>query len=106
MVILTFDSEQLNKIIQNAVRSVLAETPTPPAASDDGKELLTRKEAAALAGVCLATLDNKVKDGVLRKYRTGGVVRFRRSEVVEAFSQSMFHNDGRKGNSYSRAKKS
>lgn len=105
MIVLTFDSEQLNKIIQNAVRSVLSETPITHTAPDDGKELLTRKEAAALAGVCLATLDNKVKDGVLRKYRTGGVVRFRRSEVVEAFSQSMFHNGGRKVNTHSRTKK-
>ena len=105
MIVLTFDSEQLNEIIQNAVRSVLSETQTAPAVPDDGKQLLTRKEAAAIAGVCLATLDNKVKDGVLRKYRTGGIVRFRHSEVIEAFSQSMFHNGGRKGNTLSRAKK-
>lgn len=106
MIILTFDSEQLNKIIQNAVRSVLAETQAPPAVPDDGKQLLTRKEAAEVANVCLATIDNRVKDGTLRKYRTGGVVRFRRQEVIEAFSQSMFHNGGRKGNPHPRTKKS
>ena len=90
MVILTFDSEQLNKIIQNAVRSVLAETPTAPAVPADGKQLLTRREAAEVVGVCLATLDNKVKDGTLRKYRTGGVVRLKRQEVIEAFSRTHF----------------
>lgn len=90
MIILTFDSDQLNKIIQNAVRSVISENGPTTVTSDDGKQLLTRKEAAALAGVCLATLDNKVKAGVLSKYRTGGVVRFKKSEVIDAFSQSIF----------------
>jgi len=90
MIILTFDSEQLNKIIQNAVRSVISENPPTAVTPDDGKQLLTRREAAAIAGVCLATLDNKVKAGVLQKYRTGGIVRFRKSEVIEAFSQSLF----------------
>lgn len=95
MIVLTFDSEQLNEIIQNAVRSVLSETQTAPAVPDDGKHLLTRKEAAALAGVCLATLDNKVKSGILKKYRTGGIVRFRHQEIVEAFTQPMFDNSKR-----------
>ena len=104
MIILTFDSEQLNKIIQNAVRSVISENGPTTVTTDDGKQLLTRKEAANLAGVCLATLDNKVKAGVLTKYRTGGIVRFKKSEVIEAFSQSMFDNG--KGRTRSRTKKS
>lgn len=67
----------------------MAESQTQPT-STDAKELLTRKEAADLAGVCLATLDNKVNSGVLTRYRTGGVVRFKRQEVIAAFSQSIF----------------
>ncbi|HPI07852.1 MAG TPA: helix-turn-helix domain-containing protein [Saprospiraceae bacterium] len=89
MIILTFDSEQLNKIIQNAVRTVISENGPATVTPDDGKQLISRKEAAHLAGVCLATLDNKVKAGVLTKYRTGGIVRFKKSEVIDAFSQSI-----------------
>ena len=91
MIVLTFDSEQLNKVIQNALKSVLTEIPqNTPNPSTNGPELVSRKEAAVLAGVCLATIDNKVKDGVLKKYRTGGIVRFKRQEVIEAFSKSLF----------------
>jgi len=95
MIILTFDSEQLNKIIQNAVRSVISENPSSPAVTHNGQQLLSRKEAADLVGVCLATIDNKVKAGVLKRYRTGGIVRFRHQEVVDAFSQSLFDNNKR-----------
>lgn len=90
IVLISIPESTIRNIVEQAVRKVISETPTPPAASADGKQLLTRKEAAELAGVCLATLDNKVKDGVLRKYRTGGIVRFRQQEVIEAFSQSLF----------------
>lgn len=106
IVLISIPESTIRNIVEQAVRKVISETQTLPAVPDDGKQLLTRKEAAALAGVCLATLDNKVKDGILKKYRTGGVVRFRRQEVIEAFSQSMFHNGGRKGNTQSHAKKS
>ena len=69
----------------------------------DGQQLLTRKEAAEIAGVCVATLDTKAKEGVLRKYRTGGVVRFKRQEVIDAFSQSALNTNLRTGRT--RAKK-
>jgi excisionase family DNA binding protein len=98
MIVLTFDSEQLNKIIQNAVRSVLAETPTAPAVPADSKPLLSRKEAAELAGVCITTIDNRVKEGVLKKCRVGGVVRFKREQVLEVFSQTVFKINPRKNN--------
>ncbi|MFN0217172.1 MAG: helix-turn-helix domain-containing protein [Saprospiraceae bacterium] len=95
MLTVNFDDERLFKVIQDAVRSVILENPSPPSASADNQKLLTRKEAADLAGVCLATVDNKVKSGVLKKYRTGGIVRFRHQEVVEAFTQSLFDNSKR-----------
>jgi len=105
IVLISIPESTIRNIVEQAVRKVISENQTLPAVPDDGKQLLTRKEAAALAGVCISTIDNMVKAGVLRKYRTGGVVRFRHSEVIEAFSQSMFHNSGRKGKSLSRAKK-
>jgi excisionase family DNA binding protein len=106
IVLISIPESTIRNIVEQAVRKVISENQTTTAVPADGKQLLTRKEAAELAGVCIATLDNKVKDGILKKYRTGGVVRFRRSEVIEAFSQSMFQQSGRKGNAYSRTKKS
>ncbi|MBK8554983.1 MAG: helix-turn-helix domain-containing protein [Lewinellaceae bacterium] len=104
IVLISIPESTIRNIVEQAVRKVISEIQTAPAASADGKQLLTRKEAAELAGVCLATIDNKVKDGILKKYRTGGIVRFQRSEIIEAFSQSMFDNG--KGRTRSRAKKS
>lgn len=75
---------------------------TPPSTLP---ELLTRREAADLAGVCLATIDNKVRDGVLKKYRTGGIVRFKRQEIIEAFSQSSMTKTHRRGASRTAAGK-
>jgi len=90
IVLISIPETTIRNIVEQAVRKVIAETQSSTVTTDDGKQLLTRKEAANLAGVCLATLDNKVKAGVLQKYRTGGIVRFRKSEVIEAFSQSLF----------------
>ena len=105
MIVLTFDSDQLNKVIQNAVKAVLAEIPpNSPTPAASGPELLNRQEAADLAGVCVATIDNKVRDGVLRKYRTGGVVRFKRQEVIEAFSKSLLNKQPRRNFRHDRAK--
>lgn len=81
--------------MEQAVRKAISENPFPSNATTDGQHLLTRKEAADLARVCIATIDNKVKNGVLKKYRTGGVVRFRQQEVLDAFSQSLFDNPKR-----------
>ncbi|HLP06446.1 MAG TPA: helix-turn-helix domain-containing protein [Paludibacter sp.] len=95
IVLISIPETTIRDIVEQAVRKVIAETQSSPVTPDDGKQLLTRKEAADLAGVCLATLDNKVKAGVLRKYRTGGIVRFLHQEVLEAFSQSLFDNSKR-----------
>lgn len=94
IVLISIPESTIRNIVEQAVRKAIAEC-SPPAAASDSKLLITRKEAADLAGVCLATLDNKVKGGILKKYRTGGIVRFRKQEVVEAFSQSMFGNPKR-----------
>ena len=89
IVLISIPESTIRNIVEQAVRKVISESQALPSPAPEGKELLTRKEAADLAGVCLATLDNKVKAGVLPKYRTGGIVRFRRQEILDAFSQSM-----------------
>lgn len=91
IVLISIPESTIRNIVEQAVRKALAESPQVPTTSDH-KPLLTRKEAAQLARVCIATIDNKVNAGVLKKYRTGGIVRFRHQEVLDAFSQSLFDN--------------
>lgn len=105
IVLISIPESTIRTIVEQAVRKVMAESQSSPTAFDDGKQLITRNEAAELAGVCIATVDNKVKAGVLRKYRTGGVVRFKRQEVIEAFSQSIHSTHTRAGKTNARTKK-
>lgn len=98
IVLISIPETTIRSIVEQAVRKVFAETQALPAVPDEGNQLITRKEAAKIAGVCLATIDNKVKGGVLRSYRTGGIVRLKRQEVIEAFSKSMFDNNKRAAN--------
>ncbi|MBL7826299.1 MAG: helix-turn-helix domain-containing protein [Saprospiraceae bacterium] len=95
IVLISIPESTIRNIVEQAVRKALSENTSSPTPSTEGKQLLTRKEAAELAKVCIATIDNKVNAGVLKKYRTGGIVRFRHQEVLDAFSQSLFDNGKR-----------
>ncbi|MCB0854236.1 MAG: helix-turn-helix domain-containing protein [Bacteroidetes bacterium] len=90
IVLISIPESTIRNIVEQAVRKVIAEGQNSPAATTDGQQLITRKEAATVAGVCLATIDNKANKGILQKYRTGGIVRFKKQEVIDAFSKSMF----------------
>lgn len=48
------------------------------------QEYLTRREVADILDVCLTTVDHLSNAGVLRKYRSGRIVRFLRTEVMAA----------------------
>ena len=50
------------------------------------QEYLTRREVADILDVCLTTVDHLSNAGVLRKYRSGRIVRFLRTEVMAAIS--------------------
>ncbi|MBK6995112.1 MAG: hypothetical protein IPH31_09350 [Lewinellaceae bacterium] len=64
IVLISIPESTIRNIVEQALRKVISEC--PPAATADNQRLLTRKEAADVAGVCIATLDNKVKNGVLK----------------------------------------
>ena len=49
-------------------------------------EYLSRLEVAKMLDVCLTTVDHLSNAGILRKYRSGRVVRFLRAEVIAAIS--------------------
>lgn len=97
IVLISIPETTIRNIVEQAVRKVIAETQTLPVLPNDGKQLISRKEAADLAGISIASVDNKAKEGILTKYRTGGVVRFRKDEVIAAFSQTMFSPNPRLG---------
>ena len=50
------------------------------------QEYVTRLEVAKMLDVCLTTVDHLSNAGILRKYRSGRVVRFVRAEVIAAIS--------------------
>jgi len=103
-VLISIPETTIRNIVEQAVKKAMAETQNTPGPAAGSPELLNRKEAAELVGVCVATIDNKVRSGVLKRYRTGGVVRFKRQEVIEAFSKSLFNKQPRRGLRRDRAK--
>lgn len=79
-------AEQLRQLVTDAVDMAMnrarreAEKTAQPATEPN--KLLTKKEAAQLLKVSIATVDNYTKDGMLTKKRIGlRSVRFDRSEV-------------------------
>ena len=94
IVLISIPESSIRNIVEQAVRKAISEA-NLPTENFDGDQLITRKEAASLVGVCLATLDNKVKAGILIKYTTEGIVRFKKKEVIDAFSILMFPKSNR-----------
>jgi hypothetical protein len=79
--------EELEEIVTNAVNAAVAiccaSIPPPAPAPSKESELITRYEAKALLKVkSIATIDNLVRNGTLKKYRLGTLVYLKRSEVI------------------------
>ncbi|MDA9264217.1 helix-turn-helix domain-containing protein [bacterium] len=47
-------------------------------------EFITKDEAGTLLKLCSSAIDNLRRRNVLKAYRIGGSVRFKRSEVIQA----------------------
>jgi len=54
-----------------------------PAIEADNEQLLTKKQAAKLLGVCSSTIDNHARAGNLTRKYIGKSVRFLRDEVTK-----------------------
>ena len=82
--------EQLDSRLARIERLVekLFEQPSSitPSSEPSDKEYMTRREVAGLLDVCLTTVDHLSNAGILRKYRSGRIVRFLRSEVMSSVS--------------------
>jgi len=73
--------------IEDLLARMSGQAPAAAALPDSKQpEYMTRREVAELLDVCLTTVDHLSNAGVLRKYRSGRVVRFLRSEVMASIS--------------------
>ena len=61
-------------------------------------KFLSRKEVAKLLKVCLPTLHEWTKEGLLKSYRIGNRILFKQSEVEEALTQRNFSRNQKGGN--------
>ena len=50
------------------------------------KQILTRKETAAFLNLSLPTLHDYTKQGIIRAYRLGYKVRYKREDVLQALN--------------------
>lgn len=60
------------------------------------EELLTRKETSKILGISLVTLNVYTKKGIVRGYRLGSRIRYKKEEVIGAL-QSMNKYERRRG---------
>lgn len=77
--------EELEKLIKDCIKSELKNhLAIAPALKT---EFISRKKAASILGISLATLGDYCKRGVIPSYRIGSRVLFKENEVIESVSQ-------------------
>ncbi len=84
MIIIQLDSEQLNSVIQNAVRKVLKETPPQYASTSQPiKEVLTIDEAASLLNLDRQTIHLFICNHTIPFFRRSRKILFKRAELLK-----------------------
>jgi len=75
----------LRIIIQESVREEIQKisVPTPQPQT----EFITRKETCEILGISLPTLNSFTKQGIIIGYRISSRVRYKKSEILEAFTK-------------------
>lgn len=61
--------------------------PTPPTA--EPVELITRTEVCKLLNITLPTVSDWSKKRIIKAYRIGNKVRFKKSEILETLTQNL-----------------
>ncbi|MCT3899450.1 helix-turn-helix domain-containing protein [Elizabethkingia anophelis] len=54
----------------------------------DNTELLTRKEVSELLGITLPTVNEWTKKGILKAYRMGTRLKYKKAEIMETLTQN------------------
>lgn len=78
--------DDLERIVAASVAAALADwqPPSTPGPFDHLPELLDRKQAAELLGISRPTLDLWAKAGKVNKYHLDGLVRLKKSELLDS----------------------
>jgi excisionase family DNA binding protein len=87
MIIVQLDSEQLNSLIQNAVRKVISETPKAEQPTETPDQLLTVHEAAEFLSLAVPTVYTMVSRGELPVMKRSKRLYFSRIELMDYLKQ-------------------
>ena len=88
MIIVQLDSEQLSKLIQSSIRTVLKEAQTNTDEPNDQQErLLTIQEAADFLSLTVPTMYSKVSKGELPVMKRSTRLYFSRTELLDYLKQ-------------------
>jgi len=87
MILLQLDSEQLNSLIQNAVRKAISETPKVEQPTETPDQLLTVHEAAEFLNLAVATVYTMVSRGELPVMKRSKRLYFSRIELMDYLKQ-------------------
>lgn len=80
-----FERLQRRWMREEAEQAIEAALPKIQGEFSDLPELMTRQQAAKTLCISLGTLDTWSREGRITKVRNGGIVRFRKSELLAAF---------------------
>lgn len=78
-------AEQLQIEFSNMVENIVNRLQPPPASLDDQEKMLSVKEVAGLLSVSPRSVVDYTKQGLLKSYRLGGSVRYKRTEVLQSW---------------------
>jgi excisionase family DNA binding protein len=84
-------TEQLQNVLTNVLQG-FADRLKPAATQDDDK-MISVKEVAELLSVSTRSVIHYTKEGLLKSYRLGGSVRYKRSEVLQCW-KAINHRPG------------
>ncbi len=87
--LIVLSEDRLRSIITDAVRQALSEMPQPKTTAYDENEMLTRKAAAEWCKISQSTIDNYRRAGLIAAHRLGKSVRYKRGDLMKAFSNSL-----------------
>lgn len=97
-VITTLTPDEVRQIVVESVQFCLKNhKPIPNTAPEQaGANYVTKKEAARLISVCIATIDNARRAGKIKAHRIGNrAVRFDRNEVLALAKSHTNHKQNR-----------
>jgi hypothetical protein len=82
------DINRIGDVVQKIYQEISEMNSIP---QNGGKKLISRKSVAQEFGVCLSTVDNLVRQGVLKKKKHGRIVRFDTEQVQTALQSYQKH---------------